>query len=50
MEKFIVALMVAFLSLSSLSSVSAHPHHDEDDDHKYSVREEVAISKKALKK
>lgn len=50
MEKFIVALMVAFLSLSSLSSVSAHPHHDDDDDHKYSVREEVAISKKALKK
>lgn len=49
MKKFITTLMVAFLSLSAMSSVSAHPHHD-DDDRDYSVREELAISKKALKK
>lgn len=50
MRKFFAAIMVAFLSLSAMSSVSAHPHHGDKDDHKYSVREEIAISKKALKK
>ncbi|MDQ0430187.1 hypothetical protein QOZ98_003025 [Planomicrobium stackebrandtii] len=50
MKKFIVATMVAFLSLSTMSSVAAHPHHDDRDDHEFSVREELAISKKALKK
>ncbi|PSL24012.1 hypothetical protein B0H99_12722 [Planomicrobium soli] len=48
MKKFLVALMVAFLSLSAMSAVSAHPHHDDDD--KMSVREQLAISKKALEK
>ncbi|WP_142828669.1 hypothetical protein [Planococcus soli] len=50
MKKFVVATMVAFLSLSTMSSVAAHPHHDGRDDHEFSVREELAISKKALKK
>lgn len=52
MKKLLVALMIAFLSLSAMSSVSAHPHHhDHDDgDYKYSVKKELAISKKALKK
>ena len=49
MKKFLVALMIAILSLSSISAVSAHPHHD-DDNSKFSVRKELAISKKALNK
>ena len=48
MKKFSVALMVLVLSLSTMSSASAHPHHD--DDHHYSVEEQLKISKKALKK
>lgn len=47
MKKLLVALMIAFLSLSAMSTISAH--HDNDDD-KRSVREELAISKKALEK
>lgn len=50
MKKFLVAVMIAFLSLSAMSSVSAHPHHDDHDEPKFSVRKELAISKKALKK
>lgn len=50
MKKFLVALMIAFLTLSAMSTVSAHPHHDDKDDDKFSVREELMISKKAMKK
>ena len=50
MKKFLVALMIAFLSLSAFSTVSAHPHHDGDDEYKHGVRKELAISKKSLKK
>ena len=50
MKKFLVALMIAFLSLSAMSSVSAHPHHDDKDDGKMTVWQELAVSKKALQK
>ncbi|WKA52048.1 hypothetical protein QWY22_05560 [Planococcus liqunii] len=54
MKKFLVAIMVAFLSLSAMSSVSAHPrHHDnggDDYDYKFTVKKELTISKRALKK
>lgn len=52
MKKFFVALMVAFLCLSALSTVSAHPHHHDNDgdNYKYSVKKELASSKRALKK
>jgi hypothetical protein len=48
MKQFLVALMVAFLSLSAIPAASAH--HDDDDGNKDSVREQLAISKKALEK
>lgn len=50
MKKFLVALMVAFLCLSAMSAVSAHPHHDGKNDGKMTVWQELAVSKKALQK
>lgn len=50
MKKIFVTLMVVFLCLTATSSVSAHPHHDDNGSHKYSVQKQLDISKKALKK
>ncbi len=50
MKKIFVAVIVAFLCLSAMSSVSAHPHHDDKGDYKYSIQKKLDISKKALKK
>lgn len=50
MKKLIVLIMAAFLSLSALSSVSAHPSHDANENDKYRVKKELFISKHALKK
>jgi len=50
MKKIFIFVMVAFLSLSALSSVSAHPHDHDKGDQKYSIEKQLAMSKKAIKK